>query len=171
MPEILLGNIRGEKGDTGYVTVNGISADAKGNITLTANNLGVKSIAEGTSININDDLDTYLTAGNYVCRAIATATTLVNCPIAEAFVMTVGYANGTSSYIYQELTHFSNGTKYFRMYEVQKQAWNAWKATYTTFNKPTPTEIGAAPAYSYGTSDLTAGTSKLETGKLYFVYE
>lgn len=31
--------------------------------------------------------------------------------------------------------------------------------------------LGAAPAYSYGTSDLTAGVSELETGKLYFVYE
>ncbi len=28
-----------------------------------------------------------------------------------------------------------------------------------------------APAYSYGTEDLTAGSSPLETGKLYFVYE
>jgi hypothetical protein len=28
-----------------------------------------------------------------------------------------------------------------------------------------------APAYTYGTADMTAGTSKLETGKLYFVYE
>ena len=28
-----------------------------------------------------------------------------------------------------------------------------------------------APAYSYGTSDLTAGSSSLATGKLYFVYE
>ena len=28
-----------------------------------------------------------------------------------------------------------------------------------------------APMYSYGTADLTAGTSELETGKLYFVYE
>lgn len=28
-----------------------------------------------------------------------------------------------------------------------------------------------APAYSYGTDDLTAGESALETGKLYFVYE
>ena len=28
-----------------------------------------------------------------------------------------------------------------------------------------------APDYSYGTTDLTAGTSALETGKLYFVYE
>ena len=28
-----------------------------------------------------------------------------------------------------------------------------------------------APAYDYGTTDLTAGSSFLETGKLYFVYE
>ena len=28
-----------------------------------------------------------------------------------------------------------------------------------------------APAYTYGTEDLTPGTSALETGKLYFVYE
>lgn len=35
----------------------------------------------------------------------------------------------------------------------------------------TPESIGAAPAYTYGTTDLTAGTSPLETGKLYFVYE
>lgn len=28
-----------------------------------------------------------------------------------------------------------------------------------------------APAYSYGTADLTPGVSPLETGKLYFVYE
>lgn len=45
----------------------------------------------------------------------------------------------------------------------------------------TPESIGAAtashthseyaPAYTYGTEDLTAGTSELATGKLYFVYE
>lgn len=30
---------------------------------------------------------------------------------------------------------------------------------------------GKAPAYTYGTDDLTAGSSTLETGKLYFRYE
>ena len=35
----------------------------------------------------------------------------------------------------------------------------------------TPEQIGAAPAYDYGTEDLTAGETRLETGKLYFVYE
>ena len=35
----------------------------------------------------------------------------------------------------------------------------------------TPSDIGAAPAYTYGIADMIAGTSALETGKLYFVYE
>lgn len=36
----------------------------------------------------------------------------------------------------------------------------------------TNTELAnKAPAYTYGTEDMTAGTSSLETGKLYFVYE
>ena len=35
----------------------------------------------------------------------------------------------------------------------------------------TAEDVGAAPAYSYGTDDLTAGTSEIPTGKLYFVYE
>lgn len=33
------------------------------------------------------------------------------------------------------------------------------------------TNLGAAPAYDYSTTDLTPGVSKLTTGKLYFVYE
>ena len=37
--------------------------------------------------------------------------------------------------------------------------------------KLTPEQLGAAPAYTYGTQDLTAGESELETGTLYFVYE
>ena len=35
----------------------------------------------------------------------------------------------------------------------------------------TAEDVGAAPEYTYGTEDLTAGNSNLETGKLYFVYE
>lgn len=35
----------------------------------------------------------------------------------------------------------------------------------------TPASIGAAPAYTYGTTDLTAGTSQLANGTLYFQYE
>ena len=35
----------------------------------------------------------------------------------------------------------------------------------------TAAQVGAAPAYTYSTTDLTAGVSNLETGKLYIVYE
>lgn len=35
----------------------------------------------------------------------------------------------------------------------------------------TATDVNAAPKYTYGTSDLTAGSSTLATGTLYFVYE
>ena len=31
--------------------------------------------------------------------------------------------------------------------------------------------LDKAPSYAYGTTDLTAGTSELETGTLYFMYE
>lgn len=35
----------------------------------------------------------------------------------------------------------------------------------------TASQIGAAPAYTYGTTELTPGVSALATGKLYIVYE
>ena len=45
------------------------------------------------------------------------------------------------------------------------------KKAYIQNNVVTPASIGAAPAYTYGTDDLEAGTSPLESGKLHFVYE
>lgn len=55
-------------------------------------------------------------------------------------------------------------------FEEQDPTVPAWakEATKPTY---TPEEIGAAPAYTYGTSDLQAGVSPLPTGTLYFVYE
>lgn len=45
------------------------------------------------------------------------------------------------------------------------------KKAYVQNNAVTAESIGAAPMYTYGTDDLTAGSSALETGKLHFVYE
>lgn len=44
----------------------------------------------------------------------------------------------------------------------EKEAWNSVKE-----HTHVPTEVGI----TYGTTDLTAGTSALETGKIYLVYE
>lgn len=54
-----------------------------------------------------------------------------------------------------------------RIAAVTTTATNAASAATAAQN----TANGKAPAYSYGTEDLTAGTSALETGKLHFVYE
>lgn len=49
---------------------------------------------------------------------------------------------------------------------------NDFTAAYKTKLDNLDTNLNAkAPAYSYSTTDLTAGTSALATGKLYFVYE
>ena len=45
-----------------------------------------------------------------------------------------------------------------------------WSTDQSTWKREAE-RVGAAPAYTYGTTDLTAGSSSLETGKLYFVYE
>lgn len=50
---------------------------------------------------------------------------------------------------------------------TQDASGNVITSTYAT-----KTEVNdKAPAYTYGTTDLTAGSSSLTTGKLYFVYE
>lgn len=49
---------------------------------------------------------------------------------------------------------------------------NEEKAKVANLPSNTTEELSAkAPAYTYGTEDLTAGTSPLETGTLHFVYE
>lgn len=48
---------------------------------------------------------------------------------------------------------------------------SAVAAAYAKAKAAEETAAGKAPAYTYGTEDLTAGESALETGKLYFVYE
>lgn len=48
---------------------------------------------------------------------------------------------------------------------------NAHSADKNNPHGVTYSQIGAAPAYTYGTTDLTAGSSELVNGRLYFVYE
>ena len=60
-----------------------------------------------------------------------------------------------------------NGTLYNR--------WGPYETVIFTYNGTYwvkgATGLGSAPAYQYSTTDLTAGTSALATGTLYFVYE
>lgn len=81
------------------------------------------------------------------------------------------YGDGTQGYASIVATNVNDGSLY--TCAVIGTTITAWKQLATTDSKPTYTysEVGAAPAYTYGTTDLTAGSSSLTTGTLYFVYE
>lgn len=69
----------------------------------------------------------------------------------------IAYSN---DWVLQRHTNLSDGKMYFRYYK-EGTTWSAWAYIHTTKH----------PGYSYGTSDLTAGSSALTTGQLHFVYE
>lgn len=78
-------------------------------------------------IGANDDLNNYVTIGNYACAANATAKTLSNCPTTYAFTLVVynacdsshlnsrDFADNTWMSFTQELTIYRDPfTKYYR---------------------------------------------------------
>lgn len=54
-------------------------------------------------------------------------------------------------------------------YEYAKEG--GYTGTEAEFMASLAEAASKAPMYGYGTDDLTAGTSPLETGRMYFVYE
>lgn len=75
----------------------------------------------------NEDLNDYLTIGNYACPANATVKTLSNCPTESAFTLVVDnacdggkldsldFVSGSWMYFRQELTMYKEPfTKYYR---------------------------------------------------------
>lgn len=93
-------------------------------------------------INGNSDLNDYVVAGMYYCSADVTVATLLNCPSRNAFSLFVEKHAG----IKQTLTEYMRSP--FKIFVRNKygDAWGAWQRIYTTTDKPTPAEIGAAAA-------------------------
>lgn len=93
-------------------------------------------------INGNSDLNDYVVAGMYYCSADVTVATLLNCPSRNAFSLFVEKHAG----IKQTLTEYMRSP--FKIFVRNKygDAWGAWQRIYTTIDKPTPAEIGAAAA-------------------------
>lgn len=73
--------------------------------------------------------------------------------------------SGLVTYSANESNWFQPGNKYLLVFGTL----NNW--IYDGRIGLTPEYIGAAPAYTYGTDDMEAGVTELETGKLHFVYE
>lgn len=98
------------------------------NIGQAANNLSVKSLGAGIKINDNENLNDFSEYGNYYCSGNSTAATLLNCPIKNAFTMSVGRATGSSeNYTYQEIVEYGSGLRWYRM--LINSSWNNWRVS------------------------------------------
>lgn len=93
-----------------------------------------------TEIAASTDLNTITTAGWYKCSTNATATGLKNCPTQNAFALEVLSSAGTTQKLYE---YMASGQKVYTR-NCYDNAWGEWKRIYTTADKPTAGEIGAA---------------------------
>ena len=93
-----------------------------------------------TEIAAGADLNTVITAGWYKCPTIATAAGLKNCPTKIAFAMEVLNNAGITQKVYE----YDSSVPKVYIRNSYNSAWGEWKRIYTTANKPTAGEIGAA---------------------------
>ena len=123
------------------------------------------------------DLNSYTAVGVYRCKNNATAGSLTNSPTTDAFVMDVVPSTGTSialdgNYAYLIQKIMTNGNRYYARKlstngDVSTPVYGAWIEFYTTQNKPTPADIGAAVKYRY-TATIPTGTWTAASGGGYY---
>ena len=112
-----------------------------------------------TDIPANSNLNNYTDAGWYRCPSNASAATVENCPTSNAFSLEVTIHAGISQTLTEYMTN--NPKTYCRnMYDG---AWGAWYRVYTTADRPTASEVGAATAsHTHTTSQVTGLDNELQ---------
>lgn len=112
-----------------------------------------------TDIPANSNLNNYTDAGWYRCPSNASAATIENCPTSNAFSLEVAIHAGIS----QTLTEYmTNNPKTYRR-NMYDSAWGAWYRVYTTVDRPTASEVGAATAsHTHTTSQVTGLDNELQ---------
>ena len=93
-----------------------------------------------TDIATGADLNTITTAGWYKCSASVTAAGLKHCPTQIAFAMEVLLNAGVTQKVYE----YDSSVPKVYIRNFYDGAWGEWKRVYTTADKPTAGEIGAA---------------------------
>lgn len=100
--------------------------------------LSPKQIAE------NADLNSYTEPGMYYCLNNRIASTLKNCPTQYAHALLVEKHVGVKQIVSEYITGVFR--IFVRNYYAIDKVWGAWQRVYTTVDKPTPADIGAAAA-------------------------
>ena len=114
-----------------------------------------------TDIPSNSNLNSYTDPGWYRCTSNATAATITNSPTDNAFVMIVNAHAGTNQIVIEYMTSaFHIWTRnYF------DNTWGSWAEIYTTIQKPTASEIGAAASsHNHAANNITSGTLAVARG-------
>lgn len=117
-----------------------------------------------TEIAAGTDLNTVRVTGWYRCHLNTTADSLKNCPTQNAFAMEVLAGADITQILYEYMTA---GQKVY-MRNRYAEEWGEWKRIYTTTDKPTAGEIGAAASshthtkaeVGLGNVDNTADSAK-----------
>lgn len=114
---------------------------------------GVADYLVVNEISANKNLNIVIKPGFYKCSLTGNVSTLVNCPTNNPFFMVVG--EHAIEGFYQRIIEYAVDSPkiYFRNY--YSTAWGNWHREYTTVDKPTPADIGAASA-----GELTSCWSK-----------
>ena len=133
-------------------------------------NLLVRSVINSES---GVDCNTLINTGIYKVYIEATAQLSThNVPARYGVLFVVSsMEDAGNAYVSQLFYDVLNNRFYQRTSTNSGSNWSEWSTGYSTLNKPSLSELGAAPAYEYSTTDLTAGESALATGKVYLVYE
>ena len=111
-----------------------------------------------TEIVASADLNTITTPGWYKCSVSATAAGLTNSPTKVAFAMEVLSNAGTTQKVYE----YSSGGQKIYTRNLYDGTWGVWERVYTTANKPTLGELGAAASshtHSYAGSSSAGGSA------------
>lgn len=105
---------------------------------------GVADYLVVNEISANKNLNIVIKPGFYKCSLAGNVSTLVNCPTNNPFFMVVG--EHAIEGFYQRIIEYAVDSPkiYFRNY--YSTAWGNWHREYSTVDKPTPADIGAASA-------------------------
>lgn len=107
-----------------------------------------------TEIAASTDLNTITNPGWYKCSLNVKATGLKNCPTRYAFALEVLSNAGTTQKLYEHMPSVQK--VYTRNYYDYDNVWGDWKRVYTTADKPTAGEIGAAASsHTHTKSQIT----------------
>lgn len=95
--------------------------------THTANSLKVPSLVEGDSLTVGMDLNNVTTIGNYRCTLSDVSNSLINCPcVGWLFTMQVGQLPNNPGYLWQEITLWSTGERWYRRKNGATADWTGW---------------------------------------------